>query len=140
MGVEADPGNEDFVVSHAISRTFLGHALAASGKFDQAESVLRAVMPELERLARADTSDTRFPADLIEANLSMGLVEMGRAKQATGSAATASAHWRRSRDWLLDAQGGYERLLARQGIWTHSREESEAIAAALAECRKALGE
>ena len=138
--VEADPGNEDFVVSHMISRTFLGHALAASGKLDQAESALRTVMPELERLARADTSDTRFPADLIEANLSMGLVEMARAKQTAGSAAAALAHWRRARNWLLDAQRGYERLFARQGIWTHSREESEAITAALAECRKALGE
>ncbi len=138
--VEADPGNEDYVVSHVISRTFLGHALAASGKSDQAESVLRAVMPELQRLARADTSDTRFPAGLMEANLSMGLVGLGRAKQAPGSAATASAHWRRARDWLLEAQRGYERLLARQQTWILSREESEAITAALGECRKALGE
>ncbi len=134
--MKADPGNEDAVVSHLIARTFEGHALTAVGQLDKAEAILRVVMPDLERLARADTTDVRFPETIIEAKLSMGLVESARAKRATGAAATTS--WRRAEEWLAGAERDHDRLVARDTNWKFSGEELESINAALAEARRAL--
>ena len=135
--VKSDPGNEDYAVSHAIGRTLVGHALAATGRLDQAESTLRPLISELERYARADTTDTRFPQELIEARLAMGLVESGRAKRASGSA--AAAYWKRAEEWFGGARHEHERLVARDPTVTFSRDLLDAIAAGLGETRLALG-
>jgi non-specific serine/threonine protein kinase/serine/threonine-protein kinase len=136
--VKADPGNDDAVVSDLIARTFEGHALASAGRADQAERELLDVIPKHERLARADTTDVRFPQELIEARFGMGLVEISRAKSAAGTASTS--HWRRARDWLVAARDDCARLTARDGPYELSREESESIDAALAECDEVLGD
>lgn len=131
----ADPGNEDYAVSDAIGRSLLGHALAANGHFDQAESMLRTLIPELERYGRADTTDTRFPQELIEARLSMGLVEAGRAKLAASGAA---GHWKRAEEWFEGAEREHARLIAKDPTANTAREELGIISAGLAECRKML--
>lgn len=130
--VVKDPGNEDAVVSDLIARTFLGHARAAAGQADRAEAILAAVIPDLERRARADTTDVRFPQALVEARLGMGLADMVRAKAASGP--EAAERRRRARAWLLAAERERETLEARVGPWSLSREESEMIARAMAEC------
>jgi non-specific serine/threonine protein kinase/serine/threonine-protein kinase len=135
--VHDDPGNEDAVVSHLIARAFEGHALAAAGRTAPAERTLREVMPHAERLARADTTDVRFPQLMVEARLGMGLVEVARAKGSNGAA--ADTHWRRARDWLRAARREHQRIAAREGSWSLSREESESIVAALDDCERALG-
>lgn len=135
--VKSDPGNEDYAVSHAIGRTLVGHALAATGRLDQAESTLRPLIAELERYARADTTDTRFPQELIEAWLAMGLVESGRAKRATG--AVAAAHWKRAEEWFGGARREHERLIAREPTVAFPRDLLDVIAAGLGESRHALG-
>ncbi|HEU4724496.1 MAG TPA: serine/threonine-protein kinase, partial [Candidatus Eisenbacteria bacterium] len=147
---KGDPGNEDYAVSHAISRTLVGHALAANGRFDEAEATLRPLIPELERYARADTTDTRFPQELIEARLAMGIVEAGRAKRSAGAAGgaggaahpavgAAADHWRRAEAWFEGAQSEHRRLIAKEPTANISQDELAIIASGLAECRKALG-
>jgi len=133
-----DPGNEDFVVSDLIARSFQGSVLAAAGQLDRAESELKDVLPRLERLAKADTTDVRFPQQLVEVQYGMGLVEMARAKAASGT--VAAAHWKRAREWLLGARRDADRLLAKGSYsWMLGREQSEVIDSALAECEGALG-
>ncbi|HSQ59357.1 MAG TPA: serine/threonine-protein kinase [Acidobacteriota bacterium] len=128
----ADPGNEDAVVSDLIARTFLGHALAAAGDADRAERELNAAIPLLERYARADTTDVRFPQELIEAKLGLGLAELSRARKRSGP--EAEARRRRAREWLEAARLDQERLLSAGAPWMLAREQSEAIARALAAC------
>lgn len=132
-----DPGNEDAMVSHLIARTFEGYANAAAGNVERAARELAHVLPDLERLARADTTDVRFPQELVEARLGMGLVEVGRAKAASGAAAIP--HWRNARVWLTDARRGYEAIVAKEGAWELSAEESASIDTALEACDVALG-
>jgi hypothetical protein len=134
--VERDPGNEDAVVSGLISRTFEGHVRAAAGQPERAEAMLRSLMPQLERLAKADTTDVRFPQQLIEAKFGMALVEIARASAAAGAA--SATHWRLAREWLQGARRDLDRLHARVGPWTLSREESQAIDRAIARCEEAL--
>ena len=123
-------------MSALIARTFLAHVHAAAGHADRAEEMGKAVLPELARRAKADTTDTRFPQELVEAKLTMGLAEMARARQAGSGAA---AHWESARAWLEDARRDREALAARSGAWSFSREESESIERGLAECGGKLG-
>ncbi len=134
--VSADPGNQDAVVSYLIARTFEGHALAAAGRTDEAQRELLDVIPKLERYGLADTTDVRFSENLIEARLGMGLVEMARAKSASG--AGAAMHWQRAREWLVHARDDAARLVSREGPWELSLEEAKSISAALAECDRAI--
>lgn len=135
--VQKDPGNDDAVVSDLIARTFLAHVHAAAGDVVPAQDLLAGVIPELVRRARADTTDVRFSQELIEAKLAMGLVEMERAKKIAGPAAAAS--WQRAREWFLGARRDRDRLVAQTGSWTFSREETETIGRALAECELQAG-
>jgi non-specific serine/threonine protein kinase/serine/threonine-protein kinase len=128
----ADPGNEDALVSDLIGRTFLGHALAAAGERDAAERELNSVLPALERRMRADTTDVRFPQELIEARLGLGIVALGHAKRSPGS--TAAGHAGRARDLLERARLDLDRRATAAGPWMLSREMSDAIAKRLAEC------
>ncbi|HEU4334435.1 MAG TPA: serine/threonine-protein kinase [Candidatus Eisenbacteria bacterium] len=128
----ADPGNEDALVSDLIGRTFLGHALAAAGEPDAAERELNALLPALERRARADTTDVRFPQELIEARLGLGIAALDRAKRSSGAAAAEPAS--RARELLERARRDLERQSAAVGPWMASREMSAAIAKRLAEC------
>ncbi|HEY7728505.1 MAG TPA: hypothetical protein VID50_08625, partial [Candidatus Eisenbacteria bacterium] len=130
--VQSDPGNDDAVVSDLIARTFLGHARAAAGEPDRAERELTALLSDLERRARADTTDVRFGQEMVEAKLGLGLVEMARADRSSGP--TADDHRRRALRWLSSARRDAERLLARAGPWVLSREEMESIAKAAAAC------
>ena len=130
-----DPGNEDAIVSDLIGQTLLGHVHAASGSVLEARRILSPLVPELERRARADTTDVRFPRQLVEAQLALGETEIAMAKSGPGR----GMHWSRARASLLAAKREADALLAREGPWMLSREELDAIAKGLAECRKPLG-
>jgi len=130
--VATDPGNEDAVVSDLIARTFAGHARASAGQSGTAEQILTAVIPELERRARADTTDVRFSQALVEARLGMGLAEIWRVRSASGP--EASRRRDRARAWLLAADRERAALAARAGPRSFSREESEMLVKAIAEC------
>ena len=132
-----DPGNEDAAVSDLIGRVFMGHAHAAAGHAERAEGILRAAMPALEKRARADTTDVRFPQGLVELRLGMGLTEIARARRASGS--MALSHWERARDWLRAARRDRDALVGRTGPWSFSREESASLEKALAECDRGRG-
>jgi hypothetical protein len=62
----------------------------------------------------------------------MGLAAMGRAKNRKG--AGAAADWLAAREWLLSARRDRDRLLAQAGPWSFSREETETLGQAIAEC------
>jgi hypothetical protein len=129
---QRDPGNEDAVVSDLIGQALLGHVHAASGHPLEAERVLGPLLPELEKRADADTTDVRFPRELVEVQLGLGKAAITVAKGGHGD-------WSRARAWLLAAKREADALLARDGPWMLSREELGSIAKGLEECRPHLG-
>lgn len=124
-------------MSDLIARALVGHVHAAAGRPDEAERTLRPLLPELRRRAHADTTDIRFPQELVEVQLAMGLAKTARAKRAARPA--SEAHWRDARAWLLAARSEAGLLTARSGPWMLSREDLDAIAKGLEDCDRALG-
>ncbi|MFN0151813.1 MAG: protein kinase domain-containing protein [bacterium] len=140
--VAADPGNQDLLVAVAIAETGEGMFRAIAGQTDEAESVLRGAMGSFESWASADTADTRYRQQLRDIYLSLGFVEMNRARDARGGDARAigasHARWSAAHSWLDRSDAMHARLVA-SGGGELQPEDAERVRAVRAACDSALG-